>query len=72
MLVFDNRPLWVIVSVLFYYTDKVPVAHGAFGGHDLFTSLAQLEVLWHNDRQVVKDMENTIKKLDKVKKALEE
>lgn len=43
----------------------------AFGGHDLFTSLAQLEVLWHNDREVVKDMEVMIKKMDKAKKSLE-
>jgi len=44
----------------------------AFGGHDLFTSLAQLEVLWHNEREVVKDMQNIIKKLDKAKKSLEQ
>ncbi len=42
-----------------------------FGGHDLFTSLAQLEVLWHNDREVVKEMENTIVKLERAKKSLE-
>jgi hypothetical protein len=35
-----------------------------FGGHDLFTSLAQLEVLWHNDRQIVKDMEALLGKND--------
>jgi hypothetical protein len=68
---FNNRPLLVTLIVVISFLDKVVFVFGAFGGHDLFTSLAQLEVLWHNDRQVVKDMENMIKKLDEVKKSLE-
>ena len=35
------------------------------GGHDLFTSLAQLEVLWQNDIKVVARMEETIRKMEK-------
>jgi hypothetical protein len=42
------------------------------GGHDLFTSLAQLEVLWHNDRTVVNQMVQTIEKMDKASKALKQ
>ena len=36
-----------------------------YGGQDLFTSLAQLEVLWKNDIIVVKQMEETIEKMEK-------
>ena len=36
-----------------------------YGGQDLFTSLAQLEVLWHNDIKVVNQMEDTINKMEK-------
>jgi hypothetical protein len=43
-----------------------------FGGHDLFTSLAQLEVLWKNEREVVEDMKDIIKKLDRAKTSLEQ
>ena len=34
------------------------------GGQDLFTSLAQLEVLWKNEIKVVKQMEETIYKME--------
>ena len=34
------------------------------GGQDLFTSLAQLEVLWQNERTVVQQMESTIEKME--------
>ena len=40
------------------------------GGHDLFTSLAQLEVLWQNEMEMVKVMKDTIEKLDKASSAL--
>ena len=33
-------------------------ARGAYGGHDLFTSLAQLKVLWHNELEVVDFMKS--------------
>ena len=41
-----------------------------FGGQDLFTSLAQLEVLWQNDKIVVRQMEETIIKIEKALGAL--
>ena len=41
------------------------------GGHDLFTSLAQLEVLWQNEMEVVKVMKDTIEKLHEASSALE-
>lgn len=33
---------------------------GEYGGHDLFTSLAQLEVMWRNEREIVPKMRNVI------------
>ena len=42
----------------------IPVVKGEHGGQDLFTSLAQLEVLWHNDIKVVKQMEEAIRKME--------
>ena len=41
-----------------------------YGGQDLFTSLAQLEVLWHNEIKVVKQMEETIQKMETALDAL--
>ena len=42
------------------------------GGHDLFTSLAQLEVLWHNEHEIIKLMENAISKMERATKALKD
>ena len=42
----------------------IPVVKGEHGGQDLFTSLSQLEVLWHNDIKVVKQMEEAIRKME--------
>ena len=62
-----------VISLCFAIFIAVPPSCEAdFGGHDLFTSLAQLQVLWQNDQEVVKDMENIILKLDKAKKSLEQ
>ena len=47
-------------------------ANATVGGHDLFTSLAQLEVLWKNEMQVVNVMENAIEKMEKATNALKE
>ena len=44
----------------------IPVVKGENGGQDLFTSLAQLEVLWHNDIKVVKEMEEAIRKMETI------
>ena len=45
-------------------------SYAEVGGHDLFTSLAQLEVLWKNEMKVVQVMQDTLEKLDKAKVAL--
>ena len=37
---------------------------GAYGGHDLFTSLDQLKELWKNELKVVDHMKELINKLD--------
>jgi len=52
-------------SLLFMLIDKKSnIVVAEFGGQDLFTSLAQLEVLWQNERKVVQQMENTIEKME--------
>ena len=43
---------------------KSNIVVAEFGGQDLFTSLAQLEVLWQNERKVVQQMESTIEKME--------
>ncbi len=37
-----------------------PLAKCDFGGHDLFTSLAQLEQLWKNELEIVPKMEKAL------------
>ena len=54
------------LSLLFI---EMNVVGAEYGGHDLYTSLAQLEVLWHNDIKVVKQMEEVIRKMEIVTKA---
>ena len=43
---------------------KTNIVVAEHGGQDLFTSLAQLEVLWQNERTVVQQMEGTIEKME--------
>lgn len=57
--------------IIFLSLLDVGFVRAAFGGHDLFTSLAQLEVLWKNDQEVVKEMEKTVVKLERAKKSLQ-
>ena len=45
-------------------------SYAEVGGHDLFTSLAQLEVLWRNEMKVVQVMQDTLQKLDDAKATL--
>lgn len=59
--------IWILWSILAFKEATADV-----GGHDLFTSLAQLEVLWHNDKSAVAIMEQAIKKLDETSQALKE
>ena len=48
----------------------VKPSYAEVGGHDLFTSLAQLEVLWRNEMKVVQVMQDTLQKLDDAKATL--
>lgn len=59
-----------IASLLLCNDNWVYQVLGEVGGHDLFTSLAQLEVLWHNEIKVVSLMERIIKKMDSAPSAL--
>ena len=43
----------------------------AYGGHDLFTSLGQLNELWKNDKSVVQDMKDVIAHMDDIKDTFE-
>jgi len=56
--------LIIALNCLLLY--DIPVVNGEVGGQDLFTSLAQLEVLWHNDIKVVKEMEEAIRKMETI------
>ena len=40
------------------------------GGHDLFTALTQLEILWQNDIKIVGVMEKLVKRMDRASNAL--
>lgn len=58
-----------IVLVLFLVSVNISLTFGAYGGHDLFTSLGQLNELWKNERTVVQDMENAITHMDEIKES---
>jgi hypothetical protein len=62
----------ILLSFTICLFSLAPNVAADFGGHDLFTSLAQLEVLWKNEREVVEDMKDIIKKLDRAKTSLEQ
>ena len=53
------------LMIILLFTNEKKFTVALFGGQDLFTSLAQLEVLWQNDIKVVKQMEETIEKMEK-------
>lgn len=48
-----------------------PPSSGEYGGHDLFTSLAELHELWKDDRAVVADIRRAIDNMDAIKESLE-
>eukprot|EP00095_Tigriopus_kingsejongensis_P006819 maker-scaffold82_size396747-snap-gene-1.16 protein:Tk06819 transcript:maker-scaffold82_size396747-snap-gene-1.16-mRNA-1 annotation:"hypothetical protein DAPPUDRAFT_308081" len=50
------RVYWVLV----FLVCQVPYILAGYGGHDLFTSLAQLEVLWKNDQEIVKQIADVL------------
>ena len=43
----------------------ITIVKSHVGGHDLFTSLAQLEVLWFNELETIKVMERAIINMEK-------
>lgn len=47
-------------TILFAIALCLKTANCGFGGHDLFTSLSQLEVLWRNEHEIIKSMQNAI------------
>ena len=49
----------------------VNIVKSDVGGHDLFTSLAQLEVLWYNEIETIKVMERAITNMEKATKSLQ-
>ena len=58
-----------IRGIILIYTLALPIK-ADIGGHDLFTSLAQLDVLWKNEMDIIKVMEGAITKMDKATNAL--
>ena len=49
----------------------ITIVKSDLGGHDLFTSLAQLEVLWFNELESIKVMERAILNMEKATKSLQ-
>ena len=60
-----------VVACILIATFSLPV-NASVGGHDLFTSLAQLEVLWKNEMQIINTMEDAIRKMETASNALKE
>ena len=55
----QKAPIFIIILA------SMELSMAAYGTHhDLFTSLAQLKQLWINERTVISDLENLIKKLE--------
>ena len=48
----------------------ISIVKSHVGGHDLFTSLAQLKVLWFNELETIKVMERAIINMEKATKLL--
>ena len=67
----DFKMQIVLTSFVILALSCLPT-NASVGGHDLFTSLAQLEVLWKNEMKVVDLMENAIKKMESASNALKE
>jgi hypothetical protein len=54
---------------LFALVFLLPSSKCSYGGHDLFTSLGQLNELWKNERAVVADMEEAIGRMEDIKES---
>ncbi len=66
----ESAAAGIFAAVLFLLL-LVPIASD-FGGHDLYTSLAQLEVLWRNELDVVRQMEAKLHVNETVTKVMKE
>ena len=64
-------PIARVTLFVIICTVLIGTALGNYGGHDLFTSLGQLNELWKNEKEVVKDMEEAIERLGEIKESLE-
>merc|ERR1712223_297310 len=65
----NDFKMQIVLTFLILAVSCLPT-NASVGGHDLFTSLAQLEVLWTNEMKVVDLMENAIKKMESASNAL--
>ena len=65
-----HKAFVIYFMIISLSTNEKKFTVALFGGQDLFTSLAQLEVLWQNDIKVVKQMTETIDKMEKALGAL--
>ena len=61
---FQITSVMSLLNLLLTLNIQWDIVKAEYGGHDLFTSLAQLEVLWQNDINVVQQMEKLIAKLE--------
>ena len=68
---YENKIMQFVVACILIATLSLPV-NASVGGHDLFTSLAQLEVLWKNEMQIINTMEDAIGKMETASNALKE
>ena len=50
---------WTYHIMLFYFNLDLKV-FGDFGGHELFTSVSQLEDFWYNEKQTVSIIEKVL------------
>ena len=65
MLLLENMCMYLLIAwCTFFGNPKFNSATGDVGGHSLFTSLAQLEILWYDEIRVVRLMERLSKKLN--------
>ena len=50
---------WTYIIILLHFNLNLGV-FGDFGGHDLFTSVSQLEDFWYNEKQTVSIIEKVL------------
>ena len=68
---YHNNQMKNKIFFLPFILPLITIVKSDVGGHDLFTSLAQLEVLWFNELESIKVMERTILNMEKATKSLQ-